>query len=406
MIKEFIKENFDKCVRVNKEDDGTLIGMPYPYTVPCVSKHFQEMYYWDTYFTNIGLLLCGRQQQAKNNADDMMYMINRFGFMPNGNRTFYLKSSQPPYLSLMVRDLYEAGCDKEWLGCAVKTLEKEHEFWTSKRMTPIVLNRYGCNFDMPGCDGVENEIAARIGLEPPIDDIMKKKEHFVATAESGWDMNPRWQFEAFNYSQVDLNSLLYAMEKNIAFFKKELSEDPSEWEEKAQKRVELMNKYFWASGKGLFLDYNFVREEHTPVVSAACFYPLFVGLADKQQAAVSVKNLLSQLEAEHGILSCGKHNVPGTYQWDAPQGWAPMQFLAIKGLLNYGYEQDALRIAEKYVGVVEKNYELTGRLWEKYNVEEGSINTNQEREGNDELPAMLGWSAGVYLYALKLLGKM
>lgn len=86
-IYAYIDKNFDLCVHENTQDTGNLIGMPKPYTVPCVGGAFQEMYYWDTYFANVGLILCGKLEQAKNNVDDMLYMVERFGYMPNGNRT-------------------------------------------------------------------------------------------------------------------------------------------------------------------------------------------------------------------------------------------------------------------------------------------------------------------------------
>ena len=125
MVETYIKNNWDKCIRENKQDDGTLIGLPKPYIVPCIGGMFQEMYYWDTYFTNKGLALSGRWEQIKNNTDDMLYLVDRYGYMPNGNRTFYLTRSQPPYLSMMVRDVYDHFQDKSWLESAYKTLEKE-----------------------------------------------------------------------------------------------------------------------------------------------------------------------------------------------------------------------------------------------------------------------------------------
>ena len=112
-LERYIQENLPKCIRENREDKGTLIGLPYPYIVPCASGHFQEMYYWDTYFTNKGLIIKGQITQARNNVDNMCYLINRYGFMLNGNRTDYLCNSQPPFLSLMVRDVYDVTEDKE-----------------------------------------------------------------------------------------------------------------------------------------------------------------------------------------------------------------------------------------------------------------------------------------------------
>ncbi len=403
MIKQFVSENFDACVHTNTEDNGTLIGMPYPYTVPCVSGKFQEMYYWDTYFTNVGLILCGKAEQAKNNIDNMLYMVNRFGFMPNGNRTYYLKSSQPPFLSIMVKDIYDVTGDKQWLKSAIQALIKEYEFWSLRRSTPIGLNRYGYNPEMPGNEGMENQLAARIGIEPPIATTQERVEHFVATCESGWDMTPRCEFEFFNYAQICLNSLLFAMEKNIAFFLGELGQSGEEWEQKSQERKALINKYMWSEQAGMFLDYNFKKDRLSPVKSAASLYPLFVGLATKEQAKKTAENLLPLLETDFGLLTCAKHSVSGTYQWDFPQGWAPLHHIAVKGLRDYGFISESKRIAQKYVATVERNFKQTGKLWEKYNVAEGTIHINPEN--GSKMPPMLGWSAGVYLYTEKILNN-
>ena len=127
--------------------------MPYPYIVPSVG-HFDEMYYWDTYFTNKGLELCGRMQQVKNNTDDMLYLVKKYGFMPNGNRTYYLLQSQPPFLSGMVRDVYDYYKDTVWLSSAYDVLKIEYNFWMSKRITPIGLNCYDCLCDEGRVEGL------------------------------------------------------------------------------------------------------------------------------------------------------------------------------------------------------------------------------------------------------------
>ena len=145
-IKEFISKNIDLCVRENKEDKDTLIGLPFPYTVPSVG-HFDELYYWDTYFFNKGLQICGRMELAKNNVDNMLWIVKKYGLMPNGNRTFFLNRSQPPFLSMMVYDVYEYYKDEVWLSEAFKTLETEYEFWMNKRISPIGLNHYDCTIE-------------------------------------------------------------------------------------------------------------------------------------------------------------------------------------------------------------------------------------------------------------------
>ena len=141
-VSDFIKNNWDKCVRYEPEDHDTLIVMPYKYIVPTCSSAFQEMYYWDTYFACKGLVLSGRTELVKSCADNMAYMINKYGFMPNGNRTFYLDHSQPPYFCMIVKTAFDETKDLSWLREMYSAIEKEYDFWQTKRLAPIGLNFY------------------------------------------------------------------------------------------------------------------------------------------------------------------------------------------------------------------------------------------------------------------------
>lgn len=400
MLNEYISNKFDECVRTNKDDRGSLIGLPFPYTVPSVADRFQEMYYWDTYFANKGLIISKKTEQAKNNVDNIIYMVEKFGYMPNGNRTHYLKSSQPPFLSLMVLDIYNETGDKNWLSSAVLALEKEYSFWMSRRSTVTGLNRYGCNPEQPGYEGMADALEGRIGTATGLKTPEEKAEHFIASCESGWDMTPRFEFRAFEYLPVCLNSLMYALEYNMAYFSKELGNDEDLlWTRLAQNRAKIMRSLM-LDGEGIFKDYNFVEKKFSPIFSAASVYPLFCGLASNEEALLLKEKLISELETDYGILACVKNDFPGNYQWNYPNGWAPLQYMTVFGLLKYGFKTDALRIAEKYVSLVEKNFETTNNLWEKYNVVEGTVNTNNEIF---KMPPMIGWTAGVYLSCKKLI---
>ncbi len=397
-VKKYISENWDKCIKYNPNDDGTLIGLPYPYTVPAVG-HFDEMYYWDTYFTNIGLIIDGRAEQAKYNVDNMLYLVNQYGFMPNGNRTYYLNRSQPPFLSCMVRDVYEYYKDMVWLFSAYEILKREYEFWQTKRCSDMGLNHY--DDDGKLSEDEYRDIAAgcanRTGLNPdiPTHDLVR---HYMSNCESGWDMNPRWDYDGYNFAAVDLNSLLFMMENNMGFFADELKNgEAGIWNECAEKRRALMLEKM-DNGEGVLLDYNIVTGKQSDVFSAASFYPLFAGLAEKRHAEAMIKNL-DRLESEYGILTCEKNDVEGIFQWDYPNGWACLQYIAIVGFDKYGYTEEAKRIAEKYIRLADKVFNETGNLWEKYDVVNGSVVVGCEYE----TPPMMGWSAGVYLAALNRL---
>lgn len=393
---EYISKGWDECIKENRFDDGTLIGLPYPYTVPAVGC-FDEMYYWDTYFTNKGLALSNRISQAKYNTDNMLYLVDRYGFMPNGNRTFFLDRSQPPFLSVMVRDIYDFYRDKAWLAGAYTALEKEYSFWMTKRLTPDGLNNYDCTLEEENIEGYAEAFAVRVGFEPDCDK-RNIARHFMVTAESGWDANPRWDIEGYNFAPVDLNSLVYLIEKNMQYFSLELNNGrESIWAERAEARRRLMIDCM-ADANGLFFDYNYITRSKSEIFSAAAFFPLFAGVAEQKHADALVKNL-NRLEEKYGILTCEKNDVKGNYQWNYPNGWACLQYVAIIGLDRYGYKDEAKRVALKYTSLVEKVFSETDNLWEKYNVVEGNINV----AGEYELPKMMGWSAGVYLAAKEYL---
>lgn len=375
-----------------KRDNGdTLIGLPYPYTVPAVG-HFNELYYWDTYFTNVGLIKCGRAQLAKNNTDDMLYLVDKFGFMPNGNTNYFLSRSQPPFLSAMVKDVYDYYKDKVWLFGAYATLTKEYKFWVENRTDSVGLSTYCGKLEGKDIEGFAKEVQKRTGVDLSDYDVLEVAKHSIGCCESGWDMNPRWEFDGQNYYHIDLNSLLYLLEKNMEFFATELENGEQDiWKQRKEKRAELINKYM-VNDEGLFLDYNYKTNKFSSIFSMASMYPMYAGLATKEQADTLVKNL-HRIEADYGMLVCEKNDAPGTYQWDYPNGWACHQYLAVVALLNYGYVDDAKRIAKKYISLVDKTFEETNNLWEKYNVIEGNVNVSDEYK----MPAMMGWSAGVYL---------
>lgn len=399
IVEKFIDEHWKDCICYQPNDEGTIVGLPYPYSVPSANK-FRELYYWDTYFTNLGLLASGRIAQAKNNVDNILFLVNKFGFMPNANRTYYLDRSQPPFLSFMVKDIFEQTKDKDWLRNATIALEKEYSFWMNERMTLCGLNHYGAKIPENTWDKRFAIFQDRIQLDLSGYDKKTIAQTVHAEAESGWDCTPRFEFTAQDYAPVDLNSLLYALEKNIALFSLILDdrENKEKYDRLAADRKKLMDDFLWCEEQGAYLDYNFVTGKFSPVFSAASYYPLFVGLADKIKADKTAQNL-KRIEYPCGISACEKNDIKGRYQWNYPNAWAPIQFIVAASLENYGLLEDFQRIAEKYISMVEACFEATGNLWEKYNAEDGSINVTGEI--NDKMPTMMGWSAGVYLYIKK-----
>ena len=403
-VKEYILSNWQNTVKSNTADVEDLIGLPKPYTIPCIGEMFQEMYYWDTYFTNVGLILSGNVQQAKNNADNMIYLINLYGKMPNGNRTHYLNRSQPPFLSQMVREVFDNTKDLIWLeNEAYPALKKEYDFWQKERTSDNGLACYGGTFESKAAqESFGSYFCTRAGIDKPENDDTLHEYSYscVALCESGWDFTSRFLFDAHLSCGIDLNSLLYLLETNMSYFADKLgkTKEARTWSALAEKRKKLINDLLWENERELFCDLNTKTDMLNGLFSVASFYPLFVGLATEEQAAKTVKKL-PLLECEFGIASCEDNGELHDLQWDYPHGWACLHYITIKSLLRYGYEKDALRIAEKYVNTVTKNFKTTNNLWEKYNVVTGKISET----GEYDTPPMMGWSAGIYLYCLEIL---
>lgn len=388
---EYIKKNLPRTFREHKTDEDTLIGLPYPYTVPCAENYFNELYYWDTYFTNKALFAIGNAEQAKNNVMNILYLIEKFGYMPNGNRTFYLKRSQPPYAAFMADDVYRKTGDQEFLRSAFPILKREYEFWMTKRVSENGLNHYDTEEDERSCAAFYIDyVSTRIKINNSCNAEYAGKCYF-AEAESGWDFTPRFNGYCADFNPVDLNSNLYLYEKLFAEYEVLLGEgDGKEWLKIAHKRAERMKALLWDGTAQVYKDYNYKTRELSAVVSAASFHPYFAEIAVDAQKT-GLKNLLSILEGDYGIFTTEK--IFEKYQWAYPNVWAPCQYIAVIALKQYGYMDDAKRIAKKYAALIEKNFETHGKLFEKYNGSTGGIDAVSEYG----TPEMLGWTAGVYL---------
>lgn len=402
-----ISEKMPMSTRTRTVDSLPHLGLPAPFSVPqAQGRTFMDLFYWDTYFTNLGLLSLGDIQQAKNNVDDILYLIDKYGYMPNAANTGLLNRSQPPYASMMVRDVYERTDDRGWLRGAVETLKKEYDFWMTERVTPSGLNRhfnsatrtellefygYLCSERFPEMDVPRSD-----------DEKVRIASNFLSEAESGWDFTPRFGGCEEDCNPVDLNANLYVYEKNFAWFCRELGlKGAKAWEKKAEKRRRLIQKYCFEPGDGLFYDYNYVTGRRSDIFSSAVFNLLWAGIPTEEQAASLVKNL-GRLECANGVAACEDGERNAVYQWDYPNAWASFNTLAVVGLDKYGYKADAARLAEKYLNSVSSIYGKTGQLWEKYNAVTGDTDVRDEYAMPGDF---MGWTAGAFLVCFDYLSK-
>jgi alpha,alpha-trehalase len=264
-------------------------------------------------------------------------------------------------------------------------------------MTPIGLEQYSATCAAEDIERLAQGYVKRLQYSPDKDPKALAIEYRTC-CESGWDLNPRWEHSGEIFAHLDLNALLFQVENNMAYFAEVLGIDEAdEWKNRAEKRKNFMQKYM-VDDKGIYWDYNFSDDVLGKVFSVAAYYPMYVGLATKEQAQAAV-DMLPRLEETFGVLTCEKNSVKGNFQWNYPNGWACLQYIMVVALERYGFHEEAKRIAGKYITVVDKVFAETGNLWEKYNVVEGNVNVVTE----DEMPAMMGWTAGVYLALQKYL---
>jgi alpha,alpha-trehalase len=401
-----------------------LLYLPKPYVVP--GGRFNEMYGWDSYFIQVGLLRDNELELAKDMADNFLYEVKNYGKILNANRTYYLGRSQPPFLTQMILGVYNKTHDRKWLADALPSIESYYKFWTTKpHLTEDTnLSRYWDFGEGPAPEVLASERNAE-GLthydlvkqyfrthkitDYEVDQYYDRKTDQLtplfykgdrSMRESGFD--PSNRFGAFNldiihYNPVCLNSLLYLMESQTAAILYILgkSAEAKTWRERATARAGRINRLMWDTKDGLYYDYDFQiqRVRHYPFLTT--FYPLWAGFATKEQAARVEKNL--PLFEKVGGLQTSTY-VSGN-QWDSPFGWAPLQMIATDGLRRYGYNDDAERISMKFLSLVRSEFLRQGYIVEKYDVVNGGSNVAANIHfGYSANQAGFGWTNAVFTH--------
>lgn len=382
-----------------------LLYLPKPYVVP--GGMFNEMYGWDSFFIIIGLLADQQIDTAQDMLENFFFEVKYYGGILNANRSYFLSRSQPPFLTAMIRAVYSAKKTQDlvWLATAYNYSVKVYNFWTSGQHLAgdTGLSRY-YDFEagpVPEMKGPDAQYYKNVKHELGATSL---NQHFFAgdraMRESGFDTS--FRFGAFSghttdYAPVDLNSLLYQAEKDLAWMSRELNHPQiaAFWEMKARSRLNKINQYLWNETKGLYFDYNFKNKQQSTYIFATTYYPLWVKAASAQQAKKLLDNL-PLLERKGGLLTS---TFESGAQWDAPYGWAPLQYIAIKGLYNYHYKQDAERITNKFLKMVLDNYKTDKTIHEKYDVVRAKSQT-AIKFGYSNNVVGFGWTNGVFLALL------
>jgi alpha,alpha-trehalase len=435
-----------------------LLYLPNPYVVP--GGRFNEMYGWDSYFIVLGLLRSGRRELAIGIVENFLFEIEHYGAVLNANRTYYLTRSQPPFLTSMIRSVYQDGQNfanpstaNTWLDKAYRAATKCYEMWREphRRAGNTGLTRYydvDCGpvpeladdshyfhdviewllahpeedpgylvktdtkndqngapmLRVSGCNprtGVAHE-PAEVGGYRLTDDFYRGDR---AMRESGYDSS--FRFGPFcgsthDYAPVCLNSLLYRYERDMAHFAELLNRaaDVQAWNLRADQRANAIHRYLWKEDIGLFLDYDFRLERISSYNYLSAYYPLWAGVATASQADALRKNL-HRFEREGGLaMSCTDSGM----QWDEPYGWAPANWIVAEGLSSYGFHDDARRVSKSFLATIDENFEKDATVREKYDVVEKDIKI-RVMAGYKQNNIGFGWTNGVYLMMREMLAR-
>jgi alpha,alpha-trehalase len=384
---------------------SSLIALPYPYVVP--GGRFREIYYWDSYFTMLGLAESGRHDLVRDMVKNFASLIDREGHIPNGNRTYYLGRSQPPFFFAMVA-LLEPNDPAKAYAAYLPQLRAEYRYWMdgAARLKPgeahrrvvalddgTVLNRYWDDIALPRDESFREDEALAASTSRPHEEVYR---NLRAAAESGWDFSVRWFADGRTRASivtteiipVDLNSLLYGLEDAIRQGCERRHDGcAAEFALRASKRRDAINRHLWDERLGTYADYRWTKKRFTGVLSAASFYPLHFGLADAARAK-QVAETGTALVKRGGLLAT---RINTGEQWDAPNGWAPLQWMAISGLRRYHLPL-ADTIACRWIKNVDSVYRRSGKLVEKYDV----MTLNRPGGGGEyKLQDGFGWTNGV-----------
>jgi alpha,alpha-trehalase len=394
---------------------SSLLPLPRPYVVP--GGRFRELYYWDSYFVMLGLAESGRRDLLEDMATNFANLIDTYGHAPNGTRSYYLSRSHPPFFFEMI------GLLSPWDPAAafaryLPELKTEYAFWMegANDLKPggahrhavafddgSILNRYWDDSDAPRDESFSEDVMLSAATQRPPQEIYRD---IRAGAESGWDFSSRWFADARTMASidtteiipVDLNALMFGLENAIRAGCERAGDDDcaGEYAKRAAARRVAIDRYLWDPSRGAYLDYRWTKNQPIDHITAATLYPLFTGVASEAQAASVAKAVEAELLKPGGIVTT---TLDTGQQWDWPNGWAPLQWIAVEGLNSYGLNQLAETIACRWMVNVSRVYRLTGKLVEKYDV----IATNRAG-GGGEYPTQdgFGWTNGVMLKLMAL----
>lgn len=413
---QHIHELWNVLRHTNYKSTGSLIGLPRPYIVS--GGRYTTLFYWDSYFTMLGLAVDGQWRDVEDMVKNFAFMLRKFGHIPNGNRTYYFSRSQPPFFAPMVR-LLAAEHGRQVLVEYLPYMLIEYAFWTKGqkklrgnatghlRVVQMpggeVLNRYFDSKTKPRPEGYIEDIHTALAAHSRM-----PSQVYIdlrAAAESGWDFSSRWCTNPLDLSTIcttqivptDLNALLVVLEETIADAYRLLKQNgrAGRYQNRANARREAINRYCWNEKEGYYFDFNLATQQQMPHKTVAAGTLLWAGVPNQEQADRAADFMRRELLRAGGLLTTA---LSTGQQWDAPNGWAPLQWMAIKGLRRYNHHDLAEEIKKRWIAANLKVFNEKHKMVEKYNVADPNTAAGG---GEYVLQDGFGWTNGVLLALLR-----
>ncbi|XP_025414011.1 trehalase-like isoform X2 [Sipha flava] len=406
----------------------STIWVPNGFIMP--GGRFGELYYWDTYWIIKGLLLCDMKETAKGIINNIVYLVDKFGFMPNGGRIYYVNRSQPPMLIQMASSYYKFTNDLNYISSVITTLENEFQFWMDNRM--ITFEKNGKSYTMARYYGVSRgprpeSYREDYKVAENYDTEEKKNEFYVrikSAAETGWDFSSRWFITANgsdhgtlsdvhtpNIVPVDLNSILHSNALILSSWFRLLNDydKANKYNLIAENLVIGIQEVMWRADKGCWCDWDLINNKHRESFYMSNIVPLWTGShkIPNDSVAYSVLKYLRDQNVINSNFSVNYNGMPASMyksseQWDFPNGWPPLQAFLIQGLYNTQHKlarQVAADLAKAWINSNHKSFSNGGIMYEKYNV---TVVGGSGGGGEYAPQTGFGWTNGV---ALELLNQ-
>lgn len=399
----------------------SLIHSAHPFIAP--GGRFREFYYWDTYWIIKGLLASQMYNSSKSIILNLADMIQRFGFIPNGGRVYYLHRTQPPLFAGCVFEYFKATNDLEFIKQMLPLIEKERTYWQRERRVDLKTEdgeiaqfyQYRVNAEGPRPESYREDLDT-VSHERSENGQQKLFSDIAAACESGWDFSSRWfsneesdplrhtirSVRTSRIVPVDLNAFVCWNEAIMADLYAAIGNHSQAAEHRSDHESMRYNmkKLFWneEAGSWFDLDLDLGRQREDYYVSNPT--PLFAKCAHNSKIVHrKILNYLQSTGATSFVGGLPTSFVKSGEQWDSPNGWAPTNHMIIEGLSQSSdpkVQDAAFKLADKWI---QTNYFVFvrsgGKMFEKYNVER--FKSQAGGGGEYEVQEGFGWSNGVIL---------